>query len=669
MAGRRRILGETTLKLRIICAALAAVSLIVGTAGAAFACGCLSPPVPEAMGSYAVNQQAEQIIFEKDGDHIVAHVLIRYAGDPAEFAWLVPVPSVPELELSSTFVFPILDRLTQPQVVQEFESVCPDPEYRCEYHDYPSCFGNNGANNGVNNGFDGTGQNNGGNNGANNGDGVVVYDRKKVGAYETVTFGAGDADAAVNWLRNNDFIVNDTMTPYMQPYLDAGMLFVASKLQAGAGLDELRPLRMRYEGTQPMIPLRLTAVAAEPHLTVTAYIFGEGRFAPVGHPVTEIDPSWLAPAADRSLPLGNYPAALSRAVDAAGGDAFVLEYFGSTPELEIDDPSGCCSGGTDDFCSIGGDGQCQCPGAAFDSEDCGITPEELETGFALIDTLRAYPRLTRITTRLSPEEMTFDPAFQEFVDDALTPQSRPTQLVANQKLLIGCETDVIDKDTYITLRAQQQCATTYCGEGECVITGVGPGCDCNSGFVARRFTDYDGEDRVTCVPASPPVDFGADGLELPDACAGLSCGANGTCLDVGGFPSCQCDDGFGASLGARQVTCAAVEVQTGGAGADNYSNALEDLDVCAPQPYNCGPNGWLVENTSAVRHGVMCETSIPDPAWLRIPPAPRCEGDDGGADDEDAGCTTAPGSVAPLGGLALVLGWLFVARRRRQSRR
>ena len=35
-------------------------------------------------------------------------------------------------------------------------------------------------------------------------------------------------ERAVAWLQDNGFIVNETMTPYMQPYLDAGMVFVPS---------------------------------------------------------------------------------------------------------------------------------------------------------------------------------------------------------------------------------------------------------------------------------------------------------------------------------------------------------------------------------------------------------------------------------------------------------
>src|SRR5262245_25795369 len=95
------------------------------------ACGCLSPPIPRPGAvDFAVNQQAEQIIFEVEPDgHIVAHVLIRYAGAPEKFAWIVPVPSVPDLELSYADAFGLIDQQTAPQVTATAQNICPQSLY------------------------------------------------------------------------------------------------------------------------------------------------------------------------------------------------------------------------------------------------------------------------------------------------------------------------------------------------------------------------------------------------------------------------------------------------------------------------------------------------------------------------------------------------------------
>jgi hypothetical protein len=165
---------------------------------------------------------------------------------------------------------------------------------------------------------------------------VTVLASARVGAYDTITFAADEADLAIQWLNDNDFIVNETMSPYMQPYLDSDMVFVASKLVPGAELEEIRPLQITYEASMPSIPLRLTAIAAEPHMMVTAFIYAAEEFDPIVAPLVEL------PQAELSRnQRGNYPMLLARAVDDMGGFAFVKEYVGSGPRFT--DTTGCCS--------------------------------------------------------------------------------------------------------------------------------------------------------------------------------------------------------------------------------------------------------------------------------------------------------------------------------------
>ena len=49
-----------------------------------------------------VNQAAERIIFSKNEDgSVTAVVQIQYQGPSEEFAWVLPVPGIPEVEVSS----------------------------------------------------------------------------------------------------------------------------------------------------------------------------------------------------------------------------------------------------------------------------------------------------------------------------------------------------------------------------------------------------------------------------------------------------------------------------------------------------------------------------------------------------------------------------------------
>jgi len=124
-----------------IVALVAATTVTVAGLRVADACGCLSPPAPVGDEEYAVNQQAEQIIFEVEPNYVTAHVLIKYAGDPASFAWIVPVPEAPELGISPVSAFGLLDRETAPDVTVDVANLCPISEWQCQFHDQPNCGG------------------------------------------------------------------------------------------------------------------------------------------------------------------------------------------------------------------------------------------------------------------------------------------------------------------------------------------------------------------------------------------------------------------------------------------------------------------------------------------------------------------------------------------------
>lgn len=631
--------------------ALGLVAALVGDVRRADACGCLSPPAVSE-GDYAVNQEAEQIIFETEPGWVTAHVLIRYAGDPAKFAWIVPVPEVPELGVSPVSTFALLDQLTAPQISIETEDICPRSQWSCRYHAPLSCSGDDNDYGGIGLADAGASSSD-----AVPGGGeppVTVISQQVVGDYDTVTFRASEASAAVQWLRDNGFIVNQTTSIYMESYVAANMVFVAAKLVPGAGVSAIKPLKLRYRADHPTVPLILTAVAAEPNLTVNAFIYSQTPYRPLGHPVVSIDPDRLA--TDR-LGRSNYPMVLARAIDEAGGDGFAIEYRGFPVRSQIGQSS-CCSDGYD-FCNVANDGQCQCPNADFDAADCE-TVGDLPEGLALLDTLATtYPALTRITTRVSPEEMTFDPAFE--ADDATTGLSGPMTVYGTQPSLTACSAAVLDQAKLRAIDDAQQCASVYCGpHGQCVVTTDGPACQCGADDVAQQFTDMDEQPSVTCVPRTPPVDLRADGIELPDACASVSCGA-GQCIDRNGVAVCACNDGAAATvrLGGAAPSCAPVTSLSGSPGAQDFSEQLRGLAVCAPRPPVCGEGGWL-EKTGTANPGVDCGDTEPDPALTREPPAPSCPGVFG-----CTGCDT-PGPAAPVGGIAAAwLVALVVLRRRR----
>ena len=77
-----------------------------------------------------MNQAAERILFVKrDNGKMTTHVQIQYSGEKTDFAWILPVPSVPELGVSHNGIFQQLQFATQHTFQLEWEeSNCPNGE-------------------------------------------------------------------------------------------------------------------------------------------------------------------------------------------------------------------------------------------------------------------------------------------------------------------------------------------------------------------------------------------------------------------------------------------------------------------------------------------------------------------------------------------------------------
>jgi hypothetical protein len=55
-----------------------------------------------------VDQTGENILFATDGATVEAHIQIQYQGEAPKFAWVLPLPAVPELRVGSQLLFQAL---------------------------------------------------------------------------------------------------------------------------------------------------------------------------------------------------------------------------------------------------------------------------------------------------------------------------------------------------------------------------------------------------------------------------------------------------------------------------------------------------------------------------------------------------------------------------------
>lgn len=290
--------------------------------------GLLAPTPAAACGGFfcdnvngvplPVDQTGENILFVVDDDAgtVEAHIQIQYTGDPNKFAWVIPVTAVPDFSAGSELLFTNLLAGTAP-------SYSFTPTFDCQERPAPA-----GCSSAEASAFEDTAALSGGDGGSSTtDDGPTIVKREIVGAYEIVVLQGGKAQELYDWLDTHGYAQDPDAPPILEQYLKEGYFFAAARLVQGAGIDELQPLVMTYDGDVPCVPLRLTGIAAMPDMPIRVFSLGDTRSVPSGYRHVEINEARL----DWANAASNYMDVVGKAIDAEGADgrAFVTEYAGA----------------------------------------------------------------------------------------------------------------------------------------------------------------------------------------------------------------------------------------------------------------------------------------------------------------------------------------------------
>ena len=490
-------------------------SLLALAAGVLLA-STLSPTTAAACGGFfcsavqlvPVEQNAERILFEINDDGTITTIVeIRYVGDPDEFSWVVPVPADDvSLDVTPVETLLLLDDATAPSIIP--------PPTKCTSPPGPPMMGVARSGGAAGDDDDWA-------------EDVDVTELEQVGPYDSRLVESDDPDALIAWLNDNDYLITPEMEPYVADYVASGMNFVAVKLVPDAAVDEISPLAMTYEGTEPSIPLMLTAVAAEPEMGILVFIAGSESYTSSNYAATTV-PTDQVSMNPRTLQNNYYPL-VSWLADEAGGQTIFTEY--------VDDVNAPVAQAQNNW------------GWSDQYTDALDWLEGLEN---------RQDTISRLYSRASGWEMNADPQFAPggagYVSNIHDLSDRPEVEV--------CEDAPSSR--------QVPCGDNYCGTGAlCATTDADvEGCVCPEGDVARVISEpnlVQGRlvQTVVCQDETHNMMASVASMDLvgsfDDPCASASCGTNGECVDVGGFGTCRCDDGFaGVALFDGTLTCAAV---------------------------------------------------------------------------------------------------------------
>jgi len=109
--------------------------------------------------------------------------------------------------------------------------------------------------------------------------GVDIVSVQHAGVFESTTIRSSDAHAVIQWLEKNGYNVSAFVEPVVTRYVKDGWVFVASKLgrdNAEARQTSIHPLAFKFATRVPVYPMKLTA-AAKSDCAVDLYVFGDKR--------------------------------------------------------------------------------------------------------------------------------------------------------------------------------------------------------------------------------------------------------------------------------------------------------------------------------------------------------------------------------------------------------
>jgi len=238
---------------------------------------------------------------------------IQYAGQPEDFVWVLPVSAGVEVELADNAFFEALAQNTRINMTAPLPPTpcfCGDGGFGCGSSDSASRAGGPPS-------FRG------------DGGPVTVFHEGSIGPYETATVMSDDAMALVDWLQERGYGVPDSIVPTITHYSELGLAFAVLRLSAGAGVQQMQPVRITVPGLAPTFPLRMVSAGATEELSLELYVFAEGRTQTMNMQTVEVDRTQIT--FDWATSTFDYDARFDATIREAGGRAWVAEYAGPLP--------------------------------------------------------------------------------------------------------------------------------------------------------------------------------------------------------------------------------------------------------------------------------------------------------------------------------------------------
>lgn len=218
---------------------------------------CPAPP----SGKPVVNAD-QTVIILWDAATRTQHFIRKasFKSEADDFGFLIPSPARPELAESGNEAFPVLQKLTEPEVIKQSRPAAP-VGCGCGKMAAPAA--------GVKQ------------------DTVEVLDRKLVAGFDAAVLEATSAKALTDWLKYHGYAYSPEIAAWAEPYVKDGWKITALKVARGQDKDKTvaaSALRMSFQTDRPLFPYRepdptsfAKTLGASSRL-LRIYFIGEARY-------------------------------------------------------------------------------------------------------------------------------------------------------------------------------------------------------------------------------------------------------------------------------------------------------------------------------------------------------------------------------------------------------
>ena len=264
------------------------------------------------------NEASKVVIARHDGKTVITMVN-DYRGEPAEFALVIPVPTVLErgqIHVSEAAVVEHLDAYTAPRLVEYFD---PDPCMRAVSEDLVLYSAAPDSTSGLQLRARAEAL------------GVTIEAEYTVGEYDILILSAKESGGLATWLTGNGYRLPEGVVPVLDDYLAKGMKFFVARVnleeKSKLGFTFLRPLQIAFEAEGFMLPIRLGMVNAQGPQELYVFTLTRGGRVETRNYRTVRMPSDLEVPLFVKGEFGDfYRAAFDRQFAKEGGRAVFLEY-------------------------------------------------------------------------------------------------------------------------------------------------------------------------------------------------------------------------------------------------------------------------------------------------------------------------------------------------------